>query len=329
MAAAHPAPTPADHRTETAMTDAEPPSDRRRFLRTAGLAAAAAALPSGAPAAAGPRLALDLSRPEDNLTAWMKIRASAETQDVYLWFTGTLDLAVPGQPIRPIVALDTILLRRVQRLGPHRYHATDWEASVYRDWRTGEVADEVENPVTGRRVRPLHYREGPVTFEYAADRQPRLVGLPTPFEERDEPFRQPYRIVGDDIWMTKEMYIFGREQWLDAREFPEETPATPLNVSSIATMKARLSDVLDPAQAAVPCEYFYQATSDPLPWMLMGRTPGFVVWHEAGRKFLSLDQAPAATLAAVEKIHPQWFARPVPWEGFVNMFSMYREQRGR
>lgn len=301
--------------------------DRRRLLAATGALAAAAALPEGA--AARPLLDLDLERPEDNLTAWMKIRASAETQDVYLWFTGTLDLAVPGEPIRPIVAVDTILLRRVQRLGEHRYHATDWEASVYRDPQSGEVVDEIENPSTKQRVRPLHYREGPVTFEYVADRQPRLVGLPTPFEEKNEPFRQPWRIVGDDIWMTKELYIYGRKQWLDPAEFPEETPATPLNVSSIATMKSRWPEVRDPGKAAVATDYFYQATSDFLPWMKMGRKPGFVVWHEAGKKLFSLDEAPPATLAAVAKIHPVWLERPVPWEGFVNMYSMYREQRGR
>jgi hypothetical protein len=301
---------------------------RRRFLEAAGLTVAAAAWPAAAPAGARPRLDLDLERPEDNLTAWMKIRGSAETQDVYLWFTGTLDIAIPGQPIRPIVAVDTILLRRIERLGDHRYHATDWEASVYRDPASGEVVDELTNPATGERVKPLHYREGPVTFEYAAAHQPRLVGLPTPFEQKPEPFHQPYRIVGDDIWMTKATYIWGREQWLDKNAFPAETPTTPLNVASKATMKARLSDVLDPAQPAVPTEYFYQATSDFLPWMKLGRQPGFLIWSEAGRKYLSLDEAPATTRAAVAKVHPVWLDRPVPWEGFTNMYLQYREQRG-
>jgi len=307
------------------MTIGNMAESRRSFLKLLG---ATAALPAHA-AGAAPRLALDLDRPEDNLTAWMKIRASAESQDVYLWFTGTLDMAVPGEPIRPIVAVDTILLRRVQRLDEHRYHATDWEASIYRHPQSGEVVDEVENPVTRRKVQPLHYREGPVTFEYTAQRQPRLVGLPTPFEEKNEPFRQPWRIVGDDIWMTKDLYIWGRKQWLDIGEFPEETPATPINVSSIATMRSRWSDVLDPGQPAVRTDYFYQATSDFLPWMKMGQRGGFVVWHEAGKKLLSLDEAPAGTLAAVEKIHPVWFNRPVPWEGFTNMYMLYKAQRGR
>jgi hypothetical protein len=128
--------------------------------------------------------------------------------------------------------------------------------------------------------------------------------------------------------MTKEVYIWGRPQWLDIGKFPEETPATPINVSSIATMKSRWSDVLDPGQSAVGTDYFYQATSDFLPWMKMGQRPGFVVWHEAGKKLLSLDEAPRQTLAAVEKIHPAWFRRPVPWEGFTNMYAQYREQRG-
>jgi hypothetical protein len=40
---------------------------------------------------------LDLAQPADNVTAYLKLRASIETQDVYFWFTGRLDVAVPGE----------------------------------------------------------------------------------------------------------------------------------------------------------------------------------------------------------------------------------------
>ena len=83
--------------------------------------------------------------------------------------------------------------------------------------------------------------------------------------------------------MTKAFYIYGQPQWLDREQFPEETPATPLNVSSIAEMHSRLSDVLDPSLSSVETAYFYQATSDFLPWMKMGQERGFTVWHEAGK----------------------------------------------
>ena len=38
---------------------------------------------------------------------------------------------------------------------------------------------------------------------------------------------------------------------------------------------------------------------------------------------------PADSLAALQRLHPVWFKRPVPWEGFTNLFFQYREQRGR
>lgn len=305
--------------------------DRRSLLGLVGSAAVAGRV-SAAPAVPLKPLApltLDLSRPEDNLTAWMKMRGSLESQDVYFWFTGGIDVAIPGEPIRPFVTVETLILRRTQRIGPRQFHVTDWEASFYRHPETGEVADELRNPVTGQTVRPLHYREGPVTFEYAADRQPRLVGLETPFAEKNEPFRQPWRVAGDTLWMTKAFYISGRPQWLDIREFPEETPATPLTVSSIAVMESRLSEVLDPLLSSVPTSYSYQATCDWLPWMKLGQRPGYLVWHENGKKLFSLNELPADSLAALQRLHPVWFNRPVPWEGFTNLFFQYREQRGR
>jgi hypothetical protein len=298
------------------------------MLGVLGGSAVAGALPA-APLLPSAALQLDLEKPEDNLTAWMKMRASLESQDVYFWFTGGLDLAVPGEAIQPIINVETTILRRTQRLAEHTWHVTDWEVSIYRDAQSDEIVDQVVNPVTGKKVQPFHYREGPVTFEYSAERQPRLIGLPTPFEEKAEPFHQRWRQAGDDLWMVKEVYIWGIPQWLDIKQFPEETPETPINVSSITTMKSSLRDVLDPALASVPCEYFYQATSDWLPWMKMGQRPGFVVWHEAGKKIFSLDDVPARARAAIEQIHPQWFTRPVPWEEFTNMFFLYRQQHGK
>lgn len=299
-----------------------PELTRRSVLQTIGAAAAASAMP-----AAAARLDLDLTRPADNLTAWMKLRASIDTRDVYFWFTGTLDVAVPGEPIRPLIAVESLILRRAEKKGEQLYHVTDWEATIYRHPDTGDVVEEIDNPFNQRKVRPLHYREGPVPFEYTATRQPRLLGMETPFATKDEPFNYPWKIVSGDLWMTKAFYIFGRPQFLDIRQFPLETPATPLSVASVTTLKARLDDVRDPAKPAVATEMFYQATSDWLPWMLMGQKPGFVVWHEAGKKLFSLDEAPPDTLKAMEKIHPEWFRRPRPWDGFTNLFLLYKEQR--
>jgi hypothetical protein len=63
--------------------------------------------------------------------------------------------------------------------------------------------------------------------------------------------------------------------------------------------------------------------------MKLGQRPGFLVWRENGKKLFSLNELPADSLAALQRIHPVWFTRPVPWEGFTNLFFQYREQRGR
>jgi hypothetical protein len=178
------------------------------------------------------------------------MRGSLESQDVYFWFTGGLDLAVPGEAIRPIINVETTILRRTQRLAAHTWHVTDWEASIYRDPESDEIVDQVRNPVTGKMVQPLHYREGPVTFEYSAERQPRLVGLPTPFEEKTEPFHQRWRQAGDDLWMIKEMYIWGIPV-AGYQAVSDETPKTPINVSSI-TNEVESARRADPAQARCP-----------------------------------------------------------------------------
>jgi hypothetical protein len=296
---------------------------RRQLLKTVGALAAAALSP---PLAAAPRR-LDLDKPQDNLLAWMKLRASAETQDVYFWFTGGLDLAMAGEPIAPIVTVESLILRRTVRLAADLYQVTDYEATLYRDPVTGELAEELINPITGRSVRPLHYTEGPVPFEFAAGRPPRLVGMENPFPEAEAPFLFPWHRVGDDLWMTKSAYFHDRPHWLDIGDWPLEAPAENLNVATVTTLKARWSDVLDAARPSVPTEMFFQATSGWLPWMLMGQRPGYVIWHEAGKKLFSLDEAPPATLAAIERVHPQWFRRPVPWEGFTNLFLQYKAQR--
>jgi hypothetical protein len=295
----------------------------RRQVLVLGGGAVGLAAASGA----SPGHALDLTRPADNLTAWMKMRASLVSQDVYFWFTGTLDLAVPGEPIRPLVTVETLILRRTAPQGGQRFHVTDWEASFYRDPVTGAVAEKITNPVTGQVVAPMPYREGPVTFEYTVDHEPKLVGLATPFPSKPAPFIQPWRVVGNDVWMTKYTYIFGRPQWLDIKEFPEETPATPISVSATAIMQTTRDLLEDPAVSSTRTSYFYQATSDWLPWMKMGQRPGFVVWREAGKKLFSLDEVPADSLATLRRLHPVWFNRPVPWEGFTNLFLMYKDSR--
>lgn len=314
------------------------PMSRRAAVAGAGLVALAGSVaPASAALSAQPprqpyrqrsRVPLDLTTPVGNVTAYLKLRASIATQDVYYWFAGRLDLAVPGEPVRPIIEVASLILRRTERLGELAWNVIDWEASLYRHLDGGawlEPDEEILNPHTGRKVRPLNYREGPVRFRFT-DQEPRIVGSRDVMPSTGKPFSYPWKIVGGDLYMVKSSYIRA-PNWLQPVEWPLESSGKEIVVAAHSSLKARLVDVENPRVASAPTDFAYTATSGWLPWMQMGATPGFVVWAESGRKLFSLDEAPADQVERLRTVHPTWFVRPEPWPEFTNMYLQYKAAR--
>jgi Protein of unknown function (DUF1838) len=303
---------------------------RRTLLERGTALAVATAVASTVPRAAmaARRVPIDLTSPVGNVTAYLKLRASTVTQDVYYWFTGTLDLAVAGEPVKPIVRVESLILRRTEKVGDLAWNVIDWEAALYRDLQTGEYLApdaEILNPHTGRKVRPLHYREGPVRFRFT-DREPRIIGSRDVMPNTGKLFAYPWRIVAGDLYMTKSSYIRA-PNWLQPVDWPLESSGREIIVAAHSTLKAPLAEIENPRIASAHTDFFYTATSGWLPWMLMGQTPGHVIWAESGRKLMSLDDAPAEQLAMLRRVHPEWFGRPEPWPEFTNMYLQYKAAR--
>lgn len=297
---------------------------RREIL--AGSAAIVGGISSlGSAFAASKAVPLDLTTAADNVTAYLKLRASIDTRDVFMWFTGRLDLIVPGEPVKPIIDVESLIRRRTERLGPLAWTVTDWEAALYRalgEDRYLEPGEKIRNPHTGADVTPLHYREGPVRFRFT-DREPRIVGSRDILPDTGKPFSYPWRIVNGDLWMTKSSYIRA-PNWLSPEQFPEESSGKEIIVSTHSSLRGSLSEVADPSVPCVRSDFAYTATSGWLPWMKMGGIPGVVSWAESGRKLLSLDEAPTAQVAMLRRVHPEWFNRPEPWPEFTNMYLQYK-----
>jgi hypothetical protein len=226
---------------------------------------------------------LDLTTPVGNVSAYLKLRASLETQDVFFWSGGRLDLAVPGEPVRPIIEVARLVLQRTERLGDLAWNVIDWEASMYRHLDGGawlEPDEKIVNPHTGRKVRPLNYCEGPVRFRFT-DQEPRILRSRDVMPKTGKPFSDPWKVVAGDLYMVKSSYI------------------------------------------RAPTDFAHTATSGWLPWMQMGATPGHVVWGGSGKKLFSLDAAPTDQVERLRRVHPSWFARPEPWPEFTNMYLQY------
>lgn len=293
----------------------------------AGAVAAADAISAGSSAAHGPRRKLDLDTPVDNVTAYLKMRASLATQDVFYWFTGRLDLAVPGEAVKPLINVESLILRRSERVGDLAWNVTDWEAALYRHPETGvylEDGAELLNPASGRMVKPFHYHEGPVRFRFT-DEEPRIVGSRDILPRTGKPFHYAWKVVAGDLWMTKSSYIKA-PNWLDPAKYPQASSGPSVVVATHSALRARLADVENPKLASVPTDFSYTATSSWLPWMEMGQAPGHVIWAESGKKLFSIDEAPPEQIAMLRRVHPQWFARPEPWPQFTNMYLQYAQR---
>jgi hypothetical protein len=164
-----------------------------------------------------------------------------------------------------------------------------------------------------------------VRFRFT-DREPRIIGSRDVMPNTGKPFAYPWRIVAGDLYMTKSSYIRA-PNWLQPADWPLESSGREIIVAAHSTLKAPLAEIENPRVASARTDFFYTATSGWLPWMLMGETPGHVIWAESGRKLLSLDDAPAEQVAMLRRVHPQWFGRPEPWPEFTNMYMQYKAAR--
>jgi hypothetical protein len=295
---------------------------RRRTALTLGAALASGVfLPASADAAS--RRPLDLRLPADNLRAWMKLHTGLDEGDLYYWYRCRQDLAAPGERIMPFVGYDTLYRFQVRPQTDGTYLVTRWETCIYTDPANDSVLDEVTNPLSGARVRPFHFKEGPVVFRYSTKR-PEIVGSPV-VARSDAPYVLPWVTLGDDVWVTNEAY-FAFPHPLKPSAFPKSSSGEVLTFSNISTLRGSLAELEDERVRSAACRLSYNATAGWSPWMEMGQRPGFVVWRGQGAKLTDVGLLPKATREAFERIHPEIFIAE-PWKGHRLMFDEYRKAR--
>ena len=283
----------------------------------------AALLPLVGVAPAQAQGALDLSTPLGTLLAWMKLHTSLEDGDLYYWYRARMDVAQSGEPIGTFIGYETLYRFQVKRLASDSFEVTRWETSVFTDPATNAPVDEMVNPMNGRTIQPFHFKEGPVTFAYTTQR-PRIVGSPV-IGTGETAFELDWAVVGDDLWASRELFVSFPHP-LKPKEWPLESHGEMLHFSNISTVRGSLAEVQDPDVVSARCQYTYQATARWMPWMLMGATPGHMIWRAQGAKFTDPDDLPAASRALFQARHPEVF-EATPWEGHRSMYGDFAKTR--
>ena len=118
----------------------------------AGLAGCAPSSPPSTPAANS--LKLDFSKPEDNLTAWVKLVSSLEDGvETCGYFTGTQYAVIGSQEvIKPLFRIAGFGMSRVSLLPDGRYENLHREVVFYMDLKEDRILETWDNPYTGETV---------------------------------------------------------------------------------------------------------------------------------------------------------------------------------
>lgn len=267
---------------------------------------------------------LDFTNPLDNLNAYIKLQATFDSEPAYQWFVGKMDIAIPGQKIQPFVEYHSLVRRDTVKVGDNAYEVSSREGTYFTDVETGEKADSFFNPFADREVRPFHFREGPTTFLMTED-EPRLTNTRDVLAKEGKKFILPWTVVGNDVWVTRENFI-EVEHPMDPDVWQLETPGDKVFTSSHSTHRGKLSDLENPDLSRAPADFLYQATSIWLPWMLMGKQPGWLIWRAFGRKINDLSELPPKQKDILDELHPELFVEN-PWNEFSLMFFDYQKER--
>jgi len=276
---------------------------RRQMTQTALIGAGALAAGSLA-ACSEPAMSFDRNSPEQRLLALAKLRGSAKKEPVIWWLDGTL-YGVVDQVPTPMWHMETVSFASWEKTESGEYLMSHRELSLRKDFDTGELLEEIENPYTGELLKSEHkpFIPAPLLLSANAARLPEGVNMPATFIHDI----QVPTIAGNDIWIGEDMYA----------EIPAFAPgAKPWRANDINTYHGALDQVLDPGVTSADATMVYQGMYSWRPWLNMGDIEGQHVARMAGKKLRSIDDIPESYLNSAALIDPEFVETGIAALGF-------------
>ena len=265
------------------------------LISTSAIAAQKKKAPTPPPA---PRL--DLSKPEDVVTANRKLHASTiDGKPVIFDFWGKTYSRVPGERDRLLFTWHAMNIRATKTVvddkGQKGYKMVSREVVFYEDPATGEILRKWKNPWTGKEVDVLHVSNDPVNQAPSYPVGPRgpatwagvsRSGLGTLAFEVPLFYKNPlageYQENVGGYYHATEMFLF----------------------------YYRDEELLDPTRDSINVQVGWTRLSSWLPWMEMGGRAGELYFHGTGLKVESYDKLSEVTRKEIEANYPLYKTPP-------------------
>jgi hypothetical protein len=239
---------------------------------------------------------LDLGKPEDALTAMLRIQGRLDGRDAPWWYFGRIYGVVEKQAPRLLVRFEGLEIMRVVPTDAGEYAATGVTTSFFQDPRTKAVLEKFENPYTGRTNDVVPNRLGgtpePIMYYSPQGVRPARVA---PGDWKPDGLDITWDFHGDMVWLSHD------------RVYPPGLPQ-PMGESSVG--RARLADLQDLSRAFVPAGFSSTYVAPWPMWMGMAGQPGHVIWHADGVKLESIAQLPEDFRRRMEAQYPERLEAP-------------------
>jgi hypothetical protein len=308
--------------------------ERRKFFKSIGslgaLSASAVALnmmsqnakadlPSAYGKSSGPSLKgpyLDLTTGPGNKVGYARLNGDLdESKQKYGWFKGHIMAIRPNKPILDILGVAGFGVSRLEKQADGSYAKILREVAFYTDLRTGEILEEWENPMTNETVRVVPIANDP--FNYVIEdyfpEPPKFGDLNT--EEIPKiPFILPWQQRGDRLDMGIHINLFYPNA-MDPTKWVRESSGPMVQVSEGFAYHVDANKMQDSSYTSLPYSGTWNRITPWLPWMLMGQTPGHIIYSAFMGSGEDLEQVHSRQLLDhVEKNYNKYFTAPETYD---------------
>jgi len=254
---------------------------------------------------------LDLQDPRNAFNAYVKLLGSLKNATVYTSFQGTLSGVLPDQAPQAICRYQG-LARSDWKTNPDgSFTKRSFDIGFFGDLETGEVVEEIVNPLSGETVQPFHFKYG---------------GGPAQNIDMDVLSDIRWNEIGENIWLS-EAGGGAFPHPMDMRKWPRESSGKELYYRSETDYVTNRSQLSDNRVFSADQTLFWSSLLSWEPWLLMGQTPGFTMWRGVGVKLKRSNQIPKSMQSFIANVQPNYLDEPPPWKEREGSFDRFMSLR--
>jgi hypothetical protein len=184
------------------------------------------------------------------------------------------------------------------------------EVGFFFDLGTGKVVDRWRNPLNDETVDVLHIANPSVSRDVEpVERDARFYDDPARAAASAKPFVLPWQTAGDRLFVEQHSHFWARNP-LDPAVWVRESSGPMLQVSDMLSYNVSLPKALDPAITSLEHWGAWVHVRPWQPWMLMGSTPGHLLYNCFTGSADELAGIPADIVALTRERFPDFLTPP-------------------